>query len=117
MDVTSLYTIIPNGEVLVTLKPFLEKRIIKELSTDTLLRLAELVFTPNCFSFNCEFFQQINGVAMGTKMGPSCANLFVGYVEEQFSKRVAVKRRTETAEKRKKQKCENSGKNGTKKRK
>ena len=26
----------------------------------------------------------INGVAMGTKMGPSYANLFVGYVEKQI---------------------------------
>ena len=28
--------------------------------------------------------KQINGVAMGTRMGPSYANLFVGYVEHQF---------------------------------
>ena len=32
------------------------------------------------FTYN----KQINGVAMGTKMGPSYANLFVGYVENQF---------------------------------
>ena len=30
------------------------------------------------------YYKQINGVAMGTKMGPSYANLFVGYVEHQF---------------------------------
>ena len=86
MDVTSLYTVIPNREGLVALKHFFEKRTVKEPSTDTLLRLAELVLTLNCFSFNGEFFQQINGVAMGTKMGPSYANLFVGYVEEQIFK-------------------------------
>ena len=28
--------------------------------------------------------KQINGVAMGTKMGPSYAHLFVGYIEPQF---------------------------------
>ena len=28
--------------------------------------------------------KQVNGVAMGTKMGPSYANLFVGYFENQF---------------------------------
>ena len=26
----------------------------------------------------------ISGVAMGTKMGPSCANLFVSLIEHQF---------------------------------
>ena len=31
-----------------------------------------------------EIFKQINGVAMGTKMGPNYANLFAGYVEEQI---------------------------------
>ena len=36
------------------------------------------------FSFDSEHYQQISGVAMGTKMGPSYANLFVGYVEKQI---------------------------------
>ena len=49
-----------------------------------MLRLAELVLTLNCFTFSGETFKQINGVAMGTKMGPNYANLFVGYVEEQI---------------------------------
>ena len=50
----------------------------------TLLRLAELVLTLNCLSFAGSYCKQINGVAMGTKMGPSYANLFVGYIEHKF---------------------------------
>ena len=42
------------------------------------------VLTLNCFSFAGNYYKQINGVAMGTRMGPSYANLFVGYVEHQF---------------------------------
>ena len=38
------------------------------------------------FSFDGEYYQQISGVAMGTKMGPSYANLFVGYVEKHIFK-------------------------------
>ena len=38
----------------------------------------------HCFSFPGSYYKQINGVAMGTKMGPSYANLFVGYNEHQF---------------------------------
>ena len=45
---------------------------------------SELVLTLNCFSFAGSYYKQINGVAMGTKMGPSYANLFVGYIEHQF---------------------------------
>jgi hypothetical protein len=46
--------------------------------------LAELVLTLNNFSFDGEHYQQINGVAMGTKMGPNYANLFIGFVEKQI---------------------------------
>ena len=42
------------------------------------------MLTRNCFSFGDKFFKQTNGVAMGIKMGPSYANLFVGFVEHQF---------------------------------
>ena len=84
MDITSLYTVIPNDEGLLALKHFFDLRTVKEPSSETLLRLTELVLTLNCFSFADSYFKQINGVAMGTKMGPSYANLFVGYVEHKF---------------------------------
>jgi len=74
------------------LRTFLWKRddflgillFFKEPKSETLLRLAELVLTLNCFSFGDNFFKQTNGVAIGTKMGPSYANLFVGFVKHQF---------------------------------
>ena len=84
MDITSLYTVIPNCEGLLALKQFFDLRTVKKPSSETLLRLAELVLTLNCFSFAGSYYKQINGAAMGTKMGPSYANLFVGYIEHQF---------------------------------
>ena len=51
MDITSLYTVIPNDEGLQVLKYFFGHRTVKEASSETLLRLTELVFTLNCFSF------------------------------------------------------------------
>ena len=86
MDISSLYTVIPNSEGLQALRYFFDQRTVTvtEPSSDTLLRLAELDLTLNCFSFAGNYYKQINGVAMGTKMGPSYANLSVGYVEHQF---------------------------------
>ena len=84
MDITSLYTVIPNNEGLLALKYSFGQRTVKEPSTDTLLRLAELVLMLNCFTFSGEIFKQVNGVALGTKMGPNYANLLVGYVETQI---------------------------------
>ena len=84
MDISSLYTVIPNSGGLQALRYFFDQRTVKEPSSETLLCLAELVLTLNCFSFAGNYYKQINGVAMGTKMGPSYTNLFVGYVEHQF---------------------------------
>ena len=84
MDISSLHTVIPNSGGLLALKYFLDQRTVKEPSSETLLRLTELVLALNCFSFAGNYYKQINGGAMGTKMGPSYANLFVGYVEHQF---------------------------------
>ena len=53
---------------------------MKEPSLETLPRLAELVLALNCFSFADCYYKEINGVAMGAKMGPSYANLFVRYI-------------------------------------
>ena len=44
MDITSLYTAIPNGEGLLALKHFFDQRTVKEPKSETLLRLAELFF-------------------------------------------------------------------------
>ena len=84
MEVKSLYTVIPHRDGLKALKIFLNKRTLLEPTTTTLIRLAEFVLNLNNFSFDGEYYQQICGVAMETKMGPSYANLFVGYVEQQI---------------------------------
>ena len=36
------------------------------------------------------YYKEVNGVAMGTKMGPSYANLFVGFIEHSFSVNATV---------------------------
>ena len=83
MDVTSLYTNIPHGEGLVALKHFLPKSKFR-VDPVVILRLAELVLTLTSFKFGDQHYKQVRGVAMGTKMGPSFACLFMGYLEERI---------------------------------
>ena len=83
MDVKSFYTIIPNSEGLNALKHFLNQRAILNPPTNTIV-LAELVLTLNHFEFDSEFYTQIRGVSMGTRMGPSYACLFMGFIEQNF---------------------------------
>ena len=83
MDIKSLYRVIPNDGGLCAQQYYLDKREMLEPSTDTLLRLAELVLTLNTFELNGEFYKQTGGVAMGSRLGPNYAFLFVAYVEER----------------------------------
>src|SRR3984885_9104393 len=80
-DVASLYTVIPHQDGLRALRYFLDKRSDQTPSTETVLRLAELVLTLNAFEFDGQHYQQVSGVAMGTKMGPSYADLFMAWLE------------------------------------
>ena len=57
MDITSLYTVIPNNEGLLAFKFYFDQRSTKEPSSETLLRRAELVLTLNCFSFSNNHYQ------------------------------------------------------------
>ena len=52
IDVEGLYHSIPNEEGLRVLRNVLEKRSSKNVSTDTLIELAELVLQNNYFEFN-----------------------------------------------------------------
>ena len=70
MDIKGLYTNIPNDYGLNTMKYFLEKREIQNPPTHMLLRLAELVLTQNCFSFDDAFYSQTGGTMIGTPFGP-----------------------------------------------
>ena len=84
MDIISLHTFIPNDSIKrcnFQKMIFFDQRTVKEASSKALLRLAELVLTPNCFSFDGNDYKLTNGVAMGTEMGPSYANVFVGFIE------------------------------------
>ena len=41
-----------------------------------------MVLKKNNFTFNGDHYLQINGTAMGTKMAPSYANIFMGKLEK-----------------------------------
>ena len=77
IDVSGLYTNIPQWEGLDAAKEALEERNDKTVPTDFLLKLLELVLKHNIFEFNNELFIQIIGTAMGTRPAPSYANIFM----------------------------------------
>ena len=84
IDVVGLYPSIPNEEGLSFLRNTLDKRSNKNVTTDTLIELAELVLQNNYFEFNERYLKQIRGTAIGTKFAPPYAIIYMAALEEDF---------------------------------
>lgn len=53
-------------------------------NTGCLHDLTEVVLTKNFFLFENDFYLQICGTAMGSKMPPNYANLYLGFLESDI---------------------------------
>jgi hypothetical protein len=84
LDVTSLYTNIPHEEGIEACREAWDSRTDQSMPTKYLVKLLRLVLTLNNFEFNGHHYIQINGTAMGTKMAPSYANIFMGRLEKDM---------------------------------
>ena len=80
MKITSHYIVILNDDG----PRALDQRTVKEPNSETLRRPAKQVLTLNCFSFGGNYYKITDGVALATKVGPSYANLPVGFIENHF---------------------------------
>jgi hypothetical protein len=77
MDVTSLYTNIPHDYGIAACRKIWEQRTDQEPPTGCLVEMLTLVLKNNNFTFDRNHYLQINGTAMGTKIAPSYANIFM----------------------------------------
>ena len=85
IDVVSLYTNIPHAHGLAAMESYLQTRPANSKpSTSFLVQLAQMILTMNNFMFDERHYLQIKGTAMGTRMAPSYANLFMGKLENDF---------------------------------
>ena len=84
LDITSLYTNIPHYEGVQAIKEILAiHRDINALPHNSyIIELLQVVLTNNYFDFNCKHYHQKSGTAMGTKLAPSYANLFMSKFEQ-----------------------------------
>ena len=71
IDVSGLYTNIPQSEGLEAVSDALEERNDKRIPSDYIVKLLELVLKNNIFEFNRELFIKMIVTAMGTKPAPT----------------------------------------------
>ena len=84
MDVTSLYTNIPHDEGTTACHNLLRCLQPTEIPIEDTALLIDFVLKHNHFEFNDRHYLQTNGTAMGTKMAPTYANIFMSVLEGQF---------------------------------
>jgi len=97
IDVVGLYPHIPHNEGLEALKDALgnlEDQVGSEQQGslhEDILSFAELVLKSNNFEFNGRHYLKKWGTAIGTKMAPSYANVFMDRLERRLIENVEVK--------------------------
>lgn len=84
IDVLAFYTNIPHSEGILATQKILVQRPTPDPPSHIILRLIHLILTKNAFMFDNKFYHQIKGTAMGTKMAPTYANLFMGMLESRL---------------------------------
>ena len=86
-DVSALFTSVPVDPVLKVIKDLLEKDpIFKErtvLPVEEITLLLEFCLKNTYFSFQGQFYEHVEGAAMGSPVSPIIANLYMEYFEQK----------------------------------
>ena len=86
-DVSALITSVPIDPALKIIKdllvkdPTLKDRTV--IGIDDIILLLEFCLKNTYFSFQGQFFEQVEGVAMGSPVSPIVANLYMEYLEQK----------------------------------
>ena len=91
IDVVGLYPNIPHEEGLASIRKHLNNRENKEVTTDTLVELADIVLKNNYFQFLDKTFKQKRGTAVGTKFAPPYSILFMADLGKRFLSDIDLK--------------------------
>ena len=86
-DVSALFTSVPVDPALNIIRDILEKdHTLKErtvLAVTDIILLLEFCLKNTYFSFQDQFYEQVEGVAMGSPVSPIVANLYMEYLEQK----------------------------------
>ena len=84
IDVKALYTSIPHVRGMETACRYIDRYYDSPRLTQRLGALMSHILNNSVFEFNGDFYRQIKGTAMGTKMAPAYAGLFMADFEQRF---------------------------------
>ena len=86
-DVSSLFTLVPVDPALNIINDLLEKdNTLKDMTVmavSDIILLLEFCLKNTYFSFQDQFYEQVEGAAMGSPASPIVANLYMEYLEQK----------------------------------
>ena len=86
-DVSALFTSVPIDPALNIIKDLLDKdTTLKErtvMEVGDIILLLEFCLKNTYFSFQCQFYEQVEGAAMGSPVSPIVANLYMEYLVQK----------------------------------
>jgi len=84
-DFEGLYSNIDLEHALNVIYDFMKDKINSiHLNYKAFYVFLKIIFENNCFIYDKKFFRQLKGIAMGTKAGPSIANINLYILEKSF---------------------------------
>ena len=89
IDVTDLYTMVPQVEGVLALKKMMDYLNLKQiggLKVETIIRLSRFVMQNNYFSYDGQYYHQIRGGAMGSPLTLTIANCYMFFFERNIVK-------------------------------
>ena len=84
LDVTSLYANIPHVDGVDACSNFLNDHCVTDISTDVSCSAMSFILTHSNFVFDDQNYLLTSGTAMGTKMAPCFAIIFMASIEQTF---------------------------------
>ena len=86
-DMSTLFTLVPVNPVLNIIRDLLDKdNTLKErtvLAVNDIILLLEFCLKNTYFSLQDQFYEHVEGVAMGSPVSPIIANLYMEYLEQK----------------------------------
>jgi hypothetical protein len=84
-DFESLYINIDHVDAHFVICFFMKDKLnSKHINIQAFSKILELILNHNIFLFDCSFFRQVIGIAMGSKCGPSIANVYLSCYEKKW---------------------------------
>jgi hypothetical protein len=85
-DISDLYVNLPTTELTTTTKFWLQRILTPPTIIQQLITLVTIVLRQNYFQFDNRYYKPPTGIAMGSPLSTTMAEIYLQYIEEMFIK-------------------------------